>query len=83
MKLADSLEVVMLRACITFFLSSKVFRRSLSCSTMSNRLGLTNQRTNLGLLLKVERVHSLQLSFLTGDKLGEHHRWSALQTLLV
>ena len=65
MKLAEILEAVPLLACITRFLSRRVLRRSLSYVVISNcRCLADHSEANLGLLLEVECVDFLKLSFL-------------------
>ena len=65
MKLAEILEAVPLLACITLFLSRRVLRRSLSYKVFSNcRCLAYHNEANLGLLLEVECIDFLKLSFL-------------------
>lgn len=67
MKLADILEAVAVLACMTLFLSKRVLRRSLSYVGFSHCPSRgSNDRTNLSLLLKIECVDFLELSFLAG-----------------
>lgn len=65
MKLAEILEAVPLLACITLFLSRRVLRRSLSYEAFSNYHCLAyHSEANLSLLLEVECIDFLKLSFL-------------------
>ena len=65
MKLAEILDAVPLLACITLFLSRRVLRRSLSYEIFSNCWCLAyHSEANLGLLLEVECIDFLELSFL-------------------
>ena len=73
MKLAEILDAVPLLACITLFLSRRVLRRSLSYERFSNCHCLTNHgEANLSLLLEVEGIDFLKLSFLPATVSIQH-----------
>jgi len=64
MKLAEIFEVVAPRDCMTFFLSSKVFSRSISYPQVSAANDRPPDTTDLCLFLEVAGIDFLQLSFL-------------------
>ena len=73
MKLAEILDAVPLLACITLFLSRRVLSRSLSYERFSNCHCLAyHSEANLSLLLEVEGIDFLKLSFLPAT-VSIHH----------
>jgi len=66
-KVAESFEDAELRACITRFLSNKVFSRSLSFGAMSEASKRSECPCYLCFLLKVEDIDLLKFALLTNN----------------